>query len=370
MVILFFGTYDERTHPRVRALREGFRALGHDVEVRNVPLRLSTADRVRAAQQPWRTPLVIGRVVRSWWWLWRRSRGVAADAVVVGYLGHLDVHLARRRFPQTPLVLDHMVSLGDTVRDRGLSPGSPVSRLLDRVDRAALRAADLVITDTSEQLAALPAEPRRSVVVPVVAPRAWHDVQPSPTPSPGEPLRVVFYGLFTPLQGTPTIGRALARLADRDDIHVTMIGTGQGHDETRDLAAANRHVRWIDWIDGDALPEMVATHQVCLGIFGTGPKARRVLPNKVVQGATAGCAVITSDTAVQRRLLGALGTLVPAGDDLALAAAIEALADDRTALDETRRATRAVVDEALTPSSGVAELASVVAELVDAADRR
>jgi len=30
---------------------------------------------------------------------------------------------------------------------------------------------------------------------------------------PGAPLKVVFYGLYTPLQGTPVIGEALGRLA-------------------------------------------------------------------------------------------------------------------------------------------------------------
>ena len=48
----------------------------------------------------------------------------------------------------------------------------------------------------------------------------------------------------------------------------------------------------------------MADHDVCLGIFGTGAKAPRVVPNKVFQGAAAGCAIVTSDTAPQRRVLG------------------------------------------------------------------
>ena len=70
------------------------------------------------------------------------------------------------------------------------------------------------------------------------------------------------------------------------------------------------------------LPALVAGHDVCLGIFGTGDKALRVVPNKVFQGAAAGCAIVTSDTAPQRRALGDAAVLVPPGDPEALAAAL------------------------------------------------
>ena len=93
--------------------------------------------------------------------------------------------------------------------------------------------------------------------------------------TPAEPLRAVFFGLFTPLQGAPVIGAALAALADDEDhpVEVTMIGSGQDLDETRALAARNPRVHWLDWVDAADLPAMVAAHDLCLGIFGTGPKA-------------------------------------------------------------------------------------------------
>jgi glycosyltransferase involved in cell wall biosynthesis len=53
-----------------------------------------------------------------------------------------------------------------------------------------------------------------------------------------------------------------------------------------------------------------------------------VVPNKVFQGAAAGCAIVTSDTPPQRRLLGDAAVLVPPGDARALADAIERLAGD------------------------------------------
>ena len=62
------------------------------------------------------------------------------------------------------------------------------------------------------------------------------------------------------------------------------------------------------------LPALVAGHDVCLGIFGSAAKAARVVPNKVFQGAAAGCALVTSDTPPQRRVLDGAAVLVPPGD--------------------------------------------------------
>ena len=56
-----------------------------------------------------------------------------------------------------------------------------------------------------------------------------------------------------------------------------------------------------------------------------------MVPNKVFQGAAAGCAVVTSDTAPQRRVLGDAAVLVPPGDPAALAEALRSLAADRLA---------------------------------------
>ncbi|HJQ43015.1 MAG TPA: glycosyltransferase, partial [Jatrophihabitantaceae bacterium] len=121
-------------------------------------------------------------------------------------------------------------------------------------------------------------------------------------------------------------------------------------------AAANPHVIWLDWVDSDELPALVAGHDVCLGIFGTTPKASRVVPNKVYQGAAAGCAIVTSDTPPQRRTLGDGAVFVPAGDDAALAAALTSLASDSPRLAALRSAARARALERFTASAIVEPL--------------
>ena len=360
--VAFFGTYDERRHPRVRVLREGLIDHGYEVSVANVPLDLDTAGRVRLASRPWRSPQFFVHMLAAWARLLWRSRGIhGPDAVVVGYLGHFDIHLARCRWPRARIVLDHMVSLADTVRDRGLDRLSPVVRALDVVDRAAIAQADIIVVDTAEHLRLLAYRHRsKAIVVPVGAPNAWFDARDHRTRSASgaqRPLGVVFFGLFTPLQGTPTIGRAIYGLADRD-IRWTIIGNGQDHEATK-LAAGDAEVTWVDWVEAEDLPGMVADHEICLGIFGTGPKARRVVPNKAYQGAAAGCALVTADTPAQRAALGDAALYTPPGDADSLARVIGALADDASAVMERRRAAAALATRAFTP-------AAVVAGLVDA----
>ena len=101
---------------------------------------------------------------------------------------------------------------------------------------------------------------------------------------------------------------------------------------------------------------MVADHDVCLGIFGRGDKALRVVPNKVFQGAAAGCAVVTSDTAPQRRALGACAVLVPPGDPEALAGALRDLAADRDRLHALRTGAWTLARERFVPEAVVVPL--------------
>jgi len=342
-----FGTYDVDRHPRVGALIEGLRAAGDDVVEVNRPLRLDTAARVEMLRRPWRLPLLAWQLSRCWLALARGARALPADqrldAVLVGYLGHFDVHLARLLFPRTPIVLDHLVSAAGTARDRGLADGAGAkARLLAGIDAAALRRADVVVVDTPEHEHALPSTARsRAVVVPVGATAPWFDAGATRAPArDGDPLRVVFVGLFTPLHGTRTIGEALGLLAGDDRIRVTMVGDGQERAACQALAAANPHVTWVDWIGAAQLPAAVAAHDVSLGIVGTTDKALAVVPTKAYQGAAAGCVVVTSDTAPQREALGGAAVLVPPGDAQALAAALRGLADDRDAVRRLGRAAR------------------------------
>lgn len=376
---LVFGSYDVRRHPRVGVLVQGLRAAGDRVDEVNVPLALDTAGRVAVLRQPWRLPVLVGKLARCWLSLalrarpYRRaSRGApTVDAVLVGYLGHFDVHLARLLFRRTPVVLDHLVSAAGTAHDRGLAGrGGVRDRLMCLIDAAALRHADVVVLDTVEQVAGLPGWARdRGVVVPVGAGADWFAAgagadwfaagaeadDEDPGPRSGR-LRVVFVGLFTPLHGTVTVGAALARLATDERIEVSMVGTGQDFAACRQAAAGNPRITWYEWVPAAELPTFVARHHVALGIFGDTAKALRVVPTKAFQGAAAGCAVVTSDTGPQRRALGDAAVFVPPADPEALAAVLRDLADDPARVARLRRAARRRAVDRFTPATVVTPL--------------
>ncbi|MBO0609163.1 glycosyltransferase [Myceligenerans salitolerans] len=380
-MILTFGTYDAERHPRVAVLVTGLRAHGAEVTELNRPLGFSTAERVRMLQQPWRLPLLLIRLLTCWASLvagavrLRRAHG-RPDTVLVGYLGHFDVVLARALFPRSTVVLDHLVFAGDTATDRGAT-GLRV-RLLNLLDRVATGCADVVVTDTDEHRAMLP-DPAKGVTVLVGAPPAWFDAaapalasaEPDGTPddaglagqpdtaADGRGLRVVFFGLYTPLQGTRVIAEAVRdAVAAGADLHVTMIGSGQDLSAAREVLRGTPGVTWHDWIEPADLPALVAAHDVCLGIFSDTPKGLRVVPNKVYQGLAAGCVVVTSDTPPQRRAVGDVAELVPPADPHALAKTLTDLTDPAR-LDAAR--TRAATGrDAIRPPSVVTPLLGIM----------
>ncbi|MFG6285141.1 glycosyltransferase family 4 protein [Actinotignum schaalii] len=362
MRILGFGTYNTANHPRVGVLLRGLAEHGHTVRELNIPLDTGTAGRVAALASA-RGALSFGAdIARHWWRLVRgarRFRGPhAPDVIVVGYLGHFDVLLARLLFPRTPIVLDHLIFASTTATDRGLNNGIK-DRLLRTLDSAAIRASTITVLDTPAHLAHMPDSLRaRGIVVPVGSPESFFAARS--THPVRVPPRVVFYGLFTPLQGTVTIARALLLLEERGvDLEVTLIGTGQDYADVRAiLVGEGTHVRvtWRDWVDAVALPRAIAGHDLCLGIFGTSDKAQRVVPNKAYQGMAAGLALITSDTAPQREILGDAARYVPAGDASALADMLERLAADPEAIAAARNSSAERADNAFHPAQVVRPL--------------
>jgi len=275
-------------------------------------------------EHKWKAGLgALARVAKAELELLRRD-DADFDVLVVGYPGQLDLPAAKRAARGKPIVFNPLVSLWDTwVSDRGrFTPGSAAGRTLARIDRAAFRAADLVVADT-EQSAAFFAElahlPRRHFDVCLVGAeeRLFH---PSWTPTQS----FLFVGKLIPLHGLETI-LAAARLVP--DVTITVAGSGQ-LEALLDSRPPN--VEWIPWIAYEELGDAYRNALCALGIFGTSAKGARVIPNKVFQAIACGTPVITADTPAARELLtdGESALLVPPGDAEALGAALRRAATD------------------------------------------
>ena len=247
-----------------------------------------------------------------------------ADALIVGYPGHFDLPAAKRAARGRPIVLNPLVSLADTlVGDRGrFRPGSPASRALAFVDRRAFATADLIIADTDAHarfFATLTDTPVETCFVGAEE-RVF---APGPLVE-SEPFTVLFVGKLIPLQGVGTI-LAAARIAG--EIRFRIVGSGQLDHLLRDRPPNVEHVTWIEY---DQLPAELHRAGCALGIFGTSPKAARVIPNKAFQALACATPLVTADTVAARELLvdAESALLVPPGEPEALAAAVRRLAAD------------------------------------------
>lgn len=317
MRALAFGTYD-RTYPRNAQVVAALRGAGVEVVEWNTAVwarhnwSLGTRGVVRLGRAELRLA---------------RSTPPQADVVLVGYPGHADLMSARRATGGgTPIVFNPLVSLADTlVADRGrFRPGGPAARLVDRIDHGAFRNADLVVADTAAHARFFASrfglDPERLGVALVGA----EDRLFAPGTRGATPFRAVFVGKLLPLHGVETI-LAAARIAA--EIPFTIVGEGQ-LDALLDGAPPN--VTRIPWLEYESLPDLYRAAGCALGIFGTGAKASRVIPNKAFQALACGAPLITADTPAARELLtdGLDAALVPAGDPGALALAVRRLAAD------------------------------------------
>jgi glycosyltransferase involved in cell wall biosynthesis len=272
----------------------------------------------------------------------RLGRHARPDVILVGFPGQSDVATAKLAAlgRPTPVVLDALVSLWETnVIDRQTIRRRSLAGYRYRMtDRVACSLADAIIVDTDARIAWW----RDAFAVPVrKLHRIWVGADdelmtPCPARPPADVFTVFFYGTFIPLHGVETIIGAAHRLQQRDPvIRFVLCGTGQTRPAMQRLVA-ERHVANVTFLDRRPtadLRALICDSDLCLGIFGTGPKARTVIPNKVFDALACGRPVITADTPAAREALthGRDVYLCPAGDPDALAEAIAALMADGAA---------------------------------------
>jgi glycosyltransferase involved in cell wall biosynthesis len=314
--LCYFGTY-ERAYPRNAQVISCLRAAGIDVQEEHVAVWDDLREGWTAGPgKALRLAVAEARL------LTRRPRDV--DAFVVGYPGHFDLPAARRVARERPVIFNPLVSLADTiVGDRGrFRPGSLAARVLERIDRRALRSADLVVADTEAHARFLGELAGRTDVAVCFVGAEERLFQPGWRSL--ETFRALFVGKLIPLQGVETI-LAAARVAP--EIEFRVVGSGQLDALLADRPANVEHVAWVDY---EQLPGELHAAGCALGIFGTTAKAQRVIPNKAFQALACGTPLITADTPAARELLedGDSALLVPPGNAGALADAVRRLATD------------------------------------------
>lgn len=375
MIVCYFGTYDA-DYVRNRVLIGGLRAQGVCVVECHRAVWANTEQKMRAAQQGILNPRLWLAYVRAyvgllWQYLWVGRY----DVMVVGYVGHLDVLLARvlTWLARKPLVFDAFLSLHETVVvDRGLtSDKSLLARLLYGIEKVGCALADRVLLDTAAHARyfadkyALPMDKFR---------RLWVGAEdaiyyPGEKERIDEPFVVIYFGKFIPLHGVEHILEAARELREHTDIRFEFVGGGQTYAAMRRRAEEWRlaNIGWgPEWLAPPLLAERIRHADVCLGIFGTSEKAARVIPTKAYVALAMRKALITEDSPAAREALihGQHALLCPAGDAQALARCILALKENARLRAEIAQNGYALFRERFTPQVIGAELKTVLEETI------
>ncbi len=286
MKVLYFGSYDP-DYPRNRTIIKGLRENGVEVAEYRFPPVI------------WAWPKVI-----------RDYRG-DHDMVIVGFPGHFCVPIARllTKLARKPLVFDAFVSLYDSyVFDRRIvKQNSLRAKYYFYLDKFACMMSDLILLDTSEHIEyfnrefGIKEEKFRRIFV------GTDDsiFYPRRNTKDNNSFTVAFYGTFIPLHGIQYIVRAAKLLDGYKDIKFEILGSGQIYESIMNLCDELKigNIVFKERVSYEALPDFIARGDVCLGIFGETPKARRVIPNKVYEILAMGKPLITGDSPAAREIL-------------------------------------------------------------------
>jgi glycosyltransferase involved in cell wall biosynthesis len=311
MRVCYFGTYDRGNH-RNDIILAGLRANGVEVVECHTGLWESTEDKVESVKGGFLHLTLLKRVLRVYIDLLSKYRQVGRyDVMVVGHTGHFDVFVAKplSMLAHRPLVFDLHISLhGTIVEDRKLvEPGSLFARLIYAVDKYACLLADMVLLDTEAHIKhfgskfGIETSKFRRLFV------GANDVhyQPLPRTEANDVFKVLYYGKYIPLHGVEYIVQAARELAEYTDIRFEFVGAGQVYPQARALASefGLSNIKWIEWLPPEQLVHRIGDADVCLGIFGTSPKAGLVVPSKVYVGLAMKKAVVTGDSPAVREIL-------------------------------------------------------------------
>ena len=303
-----------------------------------------------------------------------RLRGVPrADLIHVPCFRQRDLAAATRFAHRCgiPLLFDPLISAYDKqVFERGKF--SETSRRAERLrtrERQLFQRADLVLADTPEHarffVEALSVDREKVHIVYVGAEEGLFTPEATPHP-PNQPLEVLFYGSFIPLQGPEVIVEA-ARRYQGPPVRWVLLGNGPLRARCEQLAAGLPNVAFEDWLPYTGLPDRIRRADILLGVFGATPKTQRVIPNKVFQALACGKPLVTSAAPAYPESLAKSGDSgirwVPAGNAAELSQAVEELARQPHRLPVAGKQARAAFAGYFSTSTIVEQLRAALASI-------
>lgn len=270
MKICVITCYNDPDYVRARVLRDAVTRLDHElVVVKNSHKGLI------------RYPEVIWKLLRA-----RLSR--RPDRYILTFRGYEMFWPVRIVTLGKPLIFDEFINLIEwTVFEHGkIKPHSAAYWILWTFYRSMLLTSHRIMTDTeihadySAQLMKVSRD--RFVPVPVATDEVLFNPRDM---TPHEGFEVFYYGNMLPLHGIDVVLDALDLLADKPDIHLTLIGGKQAVADRIKLAQEKgANVTYIARVPFEALVEYAHGSDICLGgPFGNTLQAGMVITGKTYQ---------------------------------------------------------------------------------------
>jgi glycosyltransferase involved in cell wall biosynthesis len=214
--------------------------------------------------------------------------------------------LLSRLFLKKEIILDMFISFVDTyIYDRKLAKKYSVKHFYYYfLDYLSCFISNTLIFDTEENKKYFESrfsvlKKRKKIIIPVAVNleknKKITQERKSSISWPKGSFRILFYGVFIPLQGIEYIIKAAGILKKEKDIHFNIIGSGQTKKYIDHLYDRNPsgNLTFTPRVPYQDLLSTIDQSDICLGIFGLSSKAQRVIPNKLVESMSLGKTVIT-----------------------------------------------------------------------------
>jgi len=359
MKVCYFGISDPN-YSRNRVILQGLRQNGIDVVECNAYSVLP--------REPAMSSLAY---VKKYVQLMMHHAGLNYDVLIASYTGQIVMPLLKF-ITREPVVLDAYLGMYEMFIDYEPEKGNSHSaKAWYHLDRYSFRSANLILADTQqhikyfhEQFGTDRNKFRRIFVGSddkIFFPRLGDKLK-------NDKFVVLFWGTFVPLQGVEHIIRAAKLLEDHKDIAFEIMGYGHTFSYVRGLCEQLelRNVSFFTkWIPYEKLPNYVAKADVCLGIFGGTPKAKRVIPNKAFESLAMEKPLITGDSLAAREAFAHMKNciLCEMGSPKEIAKSIMLLKDDEKLRKEIAKNGYKLFKERFTPKAIGGELKAYLNEL-------
>lgn len=224
-----------------------------------------------------------------------------ADAIWVPCFRQRDMASAKKWAikKNIPLYFDPLISSYDkqVFERRKFPPNSKEGIRLLAWERQIFQMADFVIADTQlhadffEETLGISSD--KLHVIPVSAQESLFSPEANkPQDRTNARYSVLYYGNYLELHGIDSVAECIAS-SFGNQMDWTLVGDGPMRHTVEKRCDGLQHVRFIDWIEYQDLPQEIYKADLVLGVFGKTEKASRVIPNKVYQAMACGRPIVT-----------------------------------------------------------------------------